>query len=533
MSVEVVLNSPLAQALESAIQPKLIEVGWTSGGGDESSLSEYIMLLLSTGKTQDQIATELSGDLLNLGPDDPGARDFSQWLFEQVAILNSQSTGGIAGDVRSQSDTLNGTQDAEMEEASDIGSTNVYPIPSLNLSPYSFSFYPSPKLCRLTTYSNHRPTGPKSMRTGGSKPRDKRMFGQLAKAMDRSSDAFLHRRTQGGNERVNSHRAPPTGPRQTTIRGGARMMNNRQNNGMHGMSMPQAQAATTITNMSPQDQAAFYALFEQQTRLMAQVLGPEQQQRMMGAGGHFNPALMNGGSSQQSGRSLFDRVQANPHRPQKNFRKGPGEHRTGGTPSSSMDVEMSSQEKLEDNPELSPDTICKYNLYCTNKDCKFAHQSPAAKPGATIDVTDTCSFGAACKNFKCTGRHPSPAQKLAHATETECKFYPNCTNARCPFKHPQMPPCRNGADCTTENCKFAHSKIVCRFNPCLNADCLFKHADGQKRGKFEDKVWVADDKKEHVSERKFVDDEGGEEELILPGSEMSVQGLGASGEMIS
>jgi hypothetical protein len=39
---------------------------------------------------------------------------------------------------------------------------------------------------------------------------------------------------------------------------------------------------------------------------------------------------------------------------------------------------------------------------------------------------------------------------------------------------------------------------------------------------FQDKVWVApkdgeEGKKEHVSERKFVEDEGGEEEVIIPG----------------
>jgi hypothetical protein len=56
---------------------------------------------------------------------------------------------------------------------------------------------------------------------------------------------------------------------------------------------------------------------------------------------------------------------------------------------------------------------------------------------------------------------------------------------------------------------------MCKFNPCLNATCVYKHEAGQKRGKFEDKVWVANGAKEHVSERKFVD-ENGDEELIKP-----------------
>src|SRR5271156_3094071 len=99
MSVEVSLETPLAEALNAAIQPKLVEVGWSTGGGDESALAEYIILMLVNGKTQDQIAAELSGDLLNLGPDDPGARDFSKWLFEQVEVLNSQLNGDGFGAV--------------------------------------------------------------------------------------------------------------------------------------------------------------------------------------------------------------------------------------------------------------------------------------------------------------------------------------------------------------------------------------------------------------------------------------------------
>lgn len=53
----------------------------------------------------------------------------------------------------------------------------------------------------------------------------------------------------------------------------------------------------------------------------------------------------------------------------------------------------------------------------------------------------------------------------------------------------------------------------------MNPACAFKHEEGQKRGKFDDKVWVAGEK-EHVSERKFVDDNNGEEELIKPDAEM-------------
>lgn len=95
--VEITTDTPLAEALNAVIQPKLVEVGWSTGGAEDSApLSEYIILMLVNGKTQDQIAAELSGDLLQLGPDDPGAIEFSRWLFEQVDSLHRQLNGNSA-----------------------------------------------------------------------------------------------------------------------------------------------------------------------------------------------------------------------------------------------------------------------------------------------------------------------------------------------------------------------------------------------------------------------------------------------------
>jgi len=59
---------------------------------------------------------------------------------------------------------------------------------------------------------------------------------------------------------------------------------------------------------------------------------------------------------------------------------------------------------------------------------------------------------------------------------------------------------------------------MCKYNPCLNKGCPYKHEAGQKRGVFEDKVWTADGST-HVSERSFVDPNAGEEELIHPAAE--------------
>lgn len=362
---------------------------------------------------------------------------------------------------------------------------------------------------------------------------NKRMIGQISKAMDRSSDTVLHRvRPQQGTERINMHsRLPPKGPRidQNRI---LRTQPNGRPTGMPNGSLPNGGAAGPLMQMSPQQQMQLMSMYEEQARMMQQLFSPQQQQQIFMPA--INPAFHTGGapSRQQPGRSLFERVEGNPQRQNGHFNKTPQSNGgkfqpqepsvttdipssyTNGDVSSSMEVESSQNKPLESASEI----ICRFNLTCTKKDCPYAHQSPEAPPGTTIDVNDECPFGAACKSRKCVGRHPSPAQKVSHQSEQDCKFFPHCANPSCPFRHPTaMPACRFGADCKKEGCKFAHVKTMCRFNPCLNPQCPFKHAEGQKRGVFGDKVWrVADDSenKGHVSERKFVDDMG-EEELVL------------------
>ncbi|KAI1874622.1 hypothetical protein JX265_004830 [Neoarthrinium moseri] len=487
MAVEIAMNTPLADALNSAMRPKLVEVGWAADG-DDSPLSEYILLMLVNGKTQDEIASELAGDLLNLGPDDAGAKDFARWLFDEIEAYNrnGQAGGDMAG--------VTG-QDADMEGVQDTGFNA--PLSELNA-----------------------PTGPKSMRNGDVRGnRGKRMIGQMNRAMDRTHDSVLHRvRGANGNERINAHsRQPPTGPRGAG-RMGNRAMNNRANNIVHGMAaqmqgMPGVPGMPGMPAMDPNfmmananGQGDLYALLQQQNQMMATLL---QQTQNQGQGG---------GRGGRGGRSLFERTD----RGRGGFKRG-GHHGNGhharqedgsNGAAEGDDVDMGG-ERQNQNPET---TVCKYNLSCTNRDCKFAHQSPAAPPGITVDVNDVCTYGVACKNFKCVAKHPSPATKRAHQGEQECKFWPNCANPRCPFKHPDMPACRNGADCKVEGCRFTHVQTKCRFNPCTNRYCQYKHDEGQ-RGTFQDKVWTAEGG-DHVSQRQFVNSEA--EEVVMPGSEAAM-----------
>lgn len=456
MSVEISLDTPLANALSAAIQPKLMEVGWASGS-DDSALSEYIILMLVNGKTQEQIAAELSGELLNLPPDDPGALDFARWLFEQIGILNgqlneTQAAGNDAGAA--------GDMDTDMG-AGDVSELNA-------------------------------PTGPRSMRAGGQRGgREKRMMGHMNKAMDRTTDASMRRIRADNGGRINTHnRGPPNGPR-----GGANRMGpgNPRGNQMHmgnmaNMANMQSQMANPQNWAMPGAQPAnmdIMAMIQEQNQMMYQL----------------SRQLMNNRGNGNRGRGgRHD----NNRRRQQNAGEGDKAEGEGD------DVDMAGAKREPANPEES---VCKYNLKCTNRECKFAHQSPAAPPNTPVDVNDVCTYAAACKNWKCTGRHPSPATKLAHQGEQDCKFFPNCQNPRCPFKHPSMPLCRNGGDCKTEGCKFTHVKTKCKFTPCLNPNCAFLHDDGQQGG-FKDKVWTPGSG-EHVSERKFTD-EHGVEELVKP-----------------
>lgn len=554
-AVEVALNTPLAEALSNVVQPKLSEVGWSTGGLDDSALGEYIILMLVNGKTQEQIAAELSNDLLNLGPDDTGATDFAKWLFEQVHTLNDQLNGLPASQTSqvqqgqaipsyvdegslpgggSRQPNDGGGADADIGEAMDGVQNGAMYVSVI----HELIIYTS-----LTEAS--RPTGPRSMRNP-SRNGNKRMIGQISKAMDRSGDSALHRvRAQQGTERINMHgRLPPKGPRIDQNRIPRAQVNGRPM-GIPNGSLPNGGAAGPMMQMTPQQQMQLLSMYEEQARMMQQLFSPQQQQMFIPA---INSTFNNGGtpSRQQPGRSLFERVEGNPQRHNGNLDKGsqlnggklqsqepsamsdfPSSY-TNGDMSSSMEVEISQNNP----PGLASETICRYNLTCTKKDCPYAHQSPKAPLGTTIDVNDECPFGAACKNRKCVGRHPSPAQKISHQSEQDCRFYPHCTNPSCPFRHPTaMPPCKFGADCKKEGCKFTHVKTTCRFNPCLNPQCPFKHAEGQKRGVFGDKVWrLADerDDKGHVSERKFVD-EIGEEELVVP--DIKLEDIKAEGQL--
>lgn len=382
------------------------------------------------------------------------------------------------------------------------------------------------------------------------------MMTHMNKAMDRSAEAGLHRvRNQSGTERISTHvRGVPKGPRNVQnreVKPGMQKALNGMNmspvaHSPQNTMMSNGQQGQPMMSMTPQQQMEFMAVMEQQARMMAQFMPGMVQPAV-------NPAFQQPGTQQNGqGKSLFDRVESGRGRGGRGrgrggFQSGPPRNgsmsqnepsvesaggtdpKTEETPSSSMEVEQSSQPSKLGDPTT---TMCRFNLRCINKDCPYVHQSPAAAEGTAVDMNNACTFGVTCKNTKCVGKHPSPALIKAHQSQELCKFFPNCSNPNCGFKHPTTPLCRNGGDCKIEGCIFTHLQTPCRFKPCLNARCPYKHEEGQRGGAAASHVWTKDQpsqpqSQEHVSERKFVTE--GEEELIKPEPEQGEEASSSVG----
>lgn len=514
-----------AQTLQNAVQAKLIENEWAAEEND-TTLSEYVTTMLVSGKDAQAVQAELGGELLGIGEDDPTVVEFTQWLFSQVQSLagqQQQQDGSAAAVSQGDGNDQNGG-DADMGDASGVAPTEGAYVSSIPR-------YWCEAVNVLTRLD--RPSGPKAMRSGpgGGRGRGGRMLGQMTRQMDRTGDDSL-RRIKGaasGAGRIDSHsgRAPrgPRGQHNNMASGMQRMMNGR--GGGAGMGMPPGGAMGQLGQFDSQQQMAFLQMMEMQANMMANMLQTGQMPNMgNGQGGYA-------GRGGRGGKSLFDRMEkrggGRPHQQRQQQQDG----------DVSMDGDASSTTTEKRGTPF--DTMCKFNLGCTIPTCPFAHQSPAnTRPGVSVDISDTCSHGVACTNNKCTARHPSPASRHSGVAapysangkiDADCKFFPNCTaGPMCPFKHPDVRPCRNGADCSVAGCPFAHSTIACRYNPCTRPDCPFKHAAGQKRGKFEDKVWTADGQSGPNAETNgngsattsdrfagFSSNQG--EELIIPGQQ--------------
>ncbi|KIW03156.1 uncharacterized protein PV09_05799 [Verruconis gallopava] len=485
-------ESPLGQALNERVLPKLMELGWSSGEQDDT-LSEYIILMLANGNNEEQIATELATDLLNTEPDDPAPANFAKWLFQQVNELQqaqggAQAASSAAAGAAPAADAST-TADTDMTEGADT--------------------------------SGAIPTGPKAMRNGAKgAARDKRMSGNPNKAMDRSADSVLHRvRGTQGTGRINSHsRDPPKGPRQTNIqrnlaaagvgRGGPGMMQNMSMPGQMGqMAYPQQNGGQMVMDSNQMQQ--MLQMLERQAQMMAQMSNSMQPNQ----GGNFHNGRSFGDRSDK--RNKFNN--RSHHNQQSNKSTG-GDTEMGedGQPKEGGDAAARGENGHE---KSAAETMCRFNKQCKNPDCIYAHSGPMTYTGIIVDTSSVCDHGAACTNNRCASRHPSPAKKQQYQATVPCKYGPYCQKPGCTFQHPPNGPCKNGADCTEEGCQYWHNPVMCKYPQCTNKACPYKHAPGQKRGYYRSNqvIFNGGEAEKHVSERQFVSGEG-EEELITPGA---------------
>lgn len=565
-------GSGLAAQVQSAVQPKLMENGWVVEEND-TTLSEYVTMMVVNGKDLQGVMSELGGDLLGVGEDDAAVGEFARWLFEYARTLAApqqqaqEQSQGQEGQA-SQQAAAQPAQDAQMEDSANAGDA-----PYVNHSPsqhYSHggrdAFYDAPGYPSLQqqqyyrhlqfqrfqqmqqqqqqlTYDDsfNRPTGPKSMRSGNGNNgprggRGGRMLGQMNRNMDRSELPENLRKIRGAAGiqpgRINSHAdRAPRGPRgNSNMANGIQRAMNGGGRGAHHHNM-NGGGMMTNTQMNPQQQMQLMQMMEMQANILAQAMQANGGQ-MSFMGNNNRGGFQNGGRGGRGNAQTRGGHRPAPPAP-KVLHAENGKMPLGALGSSKPAAAASNPDSMDlddgaNRPQPKFSTMCRFNQACTNPTCDFAHQNPTSTTPVNVDLNETCTFGAACKNFKCTARHPSPAQSNASqqaqgGLQVDCKFWPHCTNTSCPFRHGSAAPCRNGPDCKVEGCTFAHSKIACRFHPCTNSRCTFKHEPGQKAGakKFEDKVW---------SKGRF-ETEDGKEELILPGQQQENGNGDAGGEV--
>ena len=66
-------------------------------------------------------------------------------------------------------------------------------------------------------------------------------------------------------------------------------------------------------------------------------------------------------------------------------------------------------------------------------------------------------------------------------SQIDCKYYPNCRDSPCLYRHPSAPWCRYGNKCSNMACTYSHRH--CTSIPCFNTECQYRHYTGQQKVK--------------------------------------------------
>lgn len=141
--------------------------------------------------------------------------------------------------------------------------------------------------------------------------------------------------------------------------------------------------------------------------------------------------------------------------------------------------------------------LCKYTEKCTNRECPYAHPTPA-NDNARVTTFEWCTDKENCKDGDCTKAHPSGSlvrqpEPIPEKVLETCKFLNKCTNMYCRYRHPTTTVvCRNGPDCQRVDCFFTHPyKDDCKYGiNCKLSSCLYQHPEGREQMMSKPMVWV-------------------------------------------
>ena len=114
--------SHLANDIQSAAQTKLMENAWAPEESD-TTLSEYVTMMLVNGKDSHGVQAELGGELLGVGEDDPQVVEFVGWLFAEAQRLAGGGGQTAAAEQPAQMEGLD-------ENMGDVGEAPVEGAPS-------------------------------------------------------------------------------------------------------------------------------------------------------------------------------------------------------------------------------------------------------------------------------------------------------------------------------------------------------------------------------------------------------------------
>ncbi|CEL56562.1 Nuclear polyadenylated RNA-binding protein NAB2 OS=Saccharomyces cerevisiae (strain ATCC 204508 / S288c) GN=NAB2 PE=1 SV=1 [Rhizoctonia solani AG-1 IB] len=467
MGSDLVMGTPQAAALQSAIQKELVAKGYS----DESDMvmAEYITIMLINSKTAEQITAELV-DLV--GPEYDTS--FTSWLFEEIARISGSGTGG-------SNEVQPSVLDAQSTSTSNQASSEAVGAPSPGNKRRADGRSPSPaSKSRRTT---DLPDRPRAMRDGQSNNEPQ----PVRSLLDRVEPREPRRHGGNGFDHVQAQIDSVT-------RGGhhgGRMMGGRGGGmGMNGHHHQQQQQQQMMMNpmMGGVNPMMFQEIMANQMALMSQMAanmgmiqgGPP----MMAPGapgfgfpnGHGQGPHVNGRGRGRGGRggNMGDRPPVG----------GPQQGSSQSHQPSQQQPPQQVQAQAIASPQPRPSqpavplniptrpqspTLCKFGIKCTNAACRYSH--PSAEGGLVLS-SEYCEKGLECKDADCTKGHPSPAaingvpvqasapqpRSNAPTGGIPCKFGAACTRPGCAFVHPQKggKPCRFGINCTRADCTFDH-----------------------------------------------------------------------------